>query len=146
MLAVALTFGAMRIGLLALILPAASFDTGHDGVKGYLGSARQAWAQLPPDAVVGALQSGALTWTAPAGARVVNLDGVVDGNSARAYRSHTLSQRSREAGVTHLIDWELNLADIGRRWGEPLEPHRLKKVQERPASDPYSLLILTLAP
>ncbi len=145
LLAVALTFGAMRIGLLLIVTPAASFDVGHDGVKGYLAPARAAWARLPEGAVVGALQSGALAWTAPPGSRAVNLDGVVDGESARAFADRTLAARARAAGVTHLVDWPGNLQVIEARWGGPLAVSARAVVDTPAAGEAYRLQVLTLS-
>jgi len=145
-LAVALTFGAMRIGLLAIVTPAGSFDAGHDGIKGYLGPAAQVWEALPGDAVVGGLQTGALSWTAPAGARVVNLDGVVDGASAQAFAEGSLARLARSRGVTHLADWTLNLEDIRDRWGEPLVLSSLEEVPLPGPLAPMPMRVVALPP
>ena len=91
--------------------PQGSVEGGYDGAKGYAEVAREVLSQLPPGAVVGSMQSGALGYFAPyapQGVRVVNLDGVVDGEAAAALAQDRLPDYMRERGVTHFADWPFN--------------------------------------
>lgn len=110
--------GLAACGLVAIVAiarfatsrPAMTVDQGHHGAKGYREPARQVLALAPPGAVIGSFQSGALGWFADgAPRRVVNLDGVVDGEAARAVRSARIGAFARSRGVTHLADWEVNV-------------------------------------
>lgn len=89
-----------------------SLDAGLHGAKGYRRAAREVFELTPPDAVVGALQSGALSYYAPAGTRVVNLDGVVDRGARDAARRRDLLGWARSRGVTHVADWPFNLKQL----------------------------------
>lgn len=78
----------------------ASVEGGYEGAKGYAETAREVLAQLPPEAVVASLQSGALGYFpehAPQGVPVVNLDGVVDGDAARALARRRLPDHMHDA-------------------------------------------------
>ena len=95
------------------VTPRSTLDGGYDGAKGYRVPAKQILAAAPSGAVLGALQSGALGYFAAfesRGVRVVNLDGVVDRDAARAFREGTLDQFARDRGITHVVDWPFNLA------------------------------------
>ncbi|HET9929526.1 MAG TPA: hypothetical protein VFQ35_02515, partial [Polyangiaceae bacterium] len=59
-------------------------------------------------AVVGALQSGALSYFSNGCPLIVGLDGVVDPNAAAAVRARTLSDYAAARGVTHFADWQYN--------------------------------------
>jgi hypothetical protein len=90
--------------------PAMTVDRRHHGVKGYRQPALDVLATVPGGAVVGSFQSGALGWFADGTAtRVVNLDGVVDAEAARAVRDHHIAAFARSRGVTHLADWPVNV-------------------------------------
>lgn len=108
--------------------PAVTPDQGHHGAKGYLAPARAILAHTPPNAVVGSLQSGALTWLAPPGVRVVNLDGVVDGEARAALRERRLAAFARGRGVTHLADWDVNVKRFLERSGD--RPPQLRRLYE----------------
>ena len=91
--------------------PAGTLDAGYEGAKGYAEVAQQVLGQLPAGAVVGSLQSGALSYFAPyapQGVQVVNLDGVVDGRAARALAERRVADYMYERGVTHVADWPFN--------------------------------------
>lgn len=107
-------------------------DQGHHGAKGYFVPAGEILAAAPRDAVIGAFQSGALGWrsgeASAAGRRVVNLDGVVDGEAARAVREHRLAAFAKERGVTHLADWDVNVKLFRDRAGP--NPPALVRVAE----------------
>ncbi|MBX3231530.1 MAG: hypothetical protein KIT84_24120 [Labilithrix sp.] len=109
----------VAIGRLALATPVMTIDQGHHGAKGYREPARQVLALAPPGAVVGSFQSGALAWFADGtGRAVVNLDGVVDREAARAVREHHLAAFARSRGVTHFADWEVNVKRFRERAGD----------------------------
>jgi hypothetical protein len=107
--------GVALIGRLTLFMTytsTLSLDQGHHGVKGYGAPAKAILAMSPRDAVIGSFQSGALAWFANESAsdrKVVNLDGVVDGEAARAVREHRIAAFARSRGVTYLADWEVNV-------------------------------------
>ena len=92
----------------------AELDGGLEGAKAYAPVARDVMDLLPDGAVVGAFQSGALSYFAKDGVRVVNLDGVVDGEARRAGAEGRLLDYAFERGVTHIADWKLNLENLQR--------------------------------
>lgn len=92
-----------------LVTPIGSRRGGLHGTEGYRDPARDVLARLPGPTVLGALQSGALAYYAPPSVRVVNLDGVVDGNARRAGQAHRLAEYARARGVNYLIDWPFNI-------------------------------------
>ena len=109
--------------------PATSPDVGYHGAKGYRQAAREVLAVAPDRAVIGSLQSGALSYYAPEGIRIVNLDGVVDAEAAEAVEDMRLAAFARRRGVTHLADWRLNVSHFLRLSGEPqLTQARLRTV------------------
>jgi hypothetical protein len=112
---------AVAIGILALACAASIFqcvrwsrmdpaalDVGLEGSKGYREPAILLFPRLPAGAVVGAFQSGALTYYAPASIRIVNLDGVVDRAAHRAVVDGRLRDYAHDRGVAWLADWPLN--------------------------------------
>jgi hypothetical protein len=100
--------------------PGATVDRGLDGAKGYRRAAREVIAQLPPGAVVGSLQSGALGYFGRDRIRVVNLDGVVDAGSAAAFASGDLAELARRRGVAYIADWPFNMGIFERRAGDTI--------------------------
>jgi hypothetical protein len=99
--------------------PAISPDQGHHGAKGYREPAMEILKLAPADAVIGSFQSGALGWFSDGSGRtIVNLDGVVDGEAARALRQHQLATFARSRRITHLADWEVNLKLFFERSGD----------------------------
>lgn len=88
--------------------PSGTVDVGLHGAKGYAEPARQVLAKVPRCAVLGALQSGALSYFADGCPLVVGLDGVVDPAAARALRDGTLSSYAAARGVTYFADWAYN--------------------------------------
>lgn len=119
--------------------PEGSVDVGYDGAKGYAEVAREVLAKLPPGAVLGSLQTGALAYFAPNAApgrvQVVNLDGVVDGNAGDALADDRLADYLHQRGVTHFADWPLNYfvlqshstaAEVGQVRLEPIGKARLQ--------------------
>jgi 4-amino-4-deoxy-L-arabinose transferase-like glycosyltransferase len=99
--------------------PRSTPDLGLHGAKGYREVARDVFALVPPGAVLAAFQSGALAYHAPPGVRVVNMDGVVDGEAARAFRDRKLAAFARGRGVTHFADWPFNVQAFVAHAGEP---------------------------
>jgi hypothetical protein len=107
------------IARFATSTPAITVDQRHHGAKGYREPARQMLAAAPPGAVIGSFQSGALAWFADgSGKNVVNLDGVVDAEAARAVREHGIAAFAKARGVTHLADWEVNAKLFVARSGD----------------------------
>ena len=86
--------------------PAASFDSVAEGRKGYGEVAQAIMAHVPPGVVVGARQSGALGYYAPPGVRVVNLDGVVNGQAYRAMRDRRMADYITNTRMTYFADWQ----------------------------------------
>lgn len=139
--AIAFTVGSLRSLRFVSEHPSASVDLGLNGAKGYRRPARQILAALPPGARVGALQSGALSYFAPIDrpdVRVVNLDGVVDGRAARAFRSRTLADYARSRGLTHLSDWPFNVEVFGFASERAVAHPRLRLVAEAELQGPPS--------
>lgn len=119
-LSVCLVAALISIARFATSSPLSTIDQGHHGAKGYREPARQILALTPPGAVIGSFQSGALEWIADgSGTQVVNLDGVVDREAARAFRHHEIARFARSRGVTHLADWEANVRLFLDRSGDP---------------------------
>lgn len=125
----AVVSAVVNLAILAISSPSVSVDQGHHGVKGYAEPARQVLALAPRGSVIGSFQSGALGWFGPAhGVEVVNLDGVVDADAARAVREHKLAELARARRVTHLADWEVNVKLFLARSGDP----RIDRARLRP--------------
>lgn len=78
------------------------------GVKGYAAVAQDIIARLPQDAVLGAMQSGALGYFAGAGQRVVNLDGVVSGPAQAALQDRNLAAFMQGENIGYFADWRVN--------------------------------------
>jgi len=92
-----------------VVTPTATADAGFDGAKGYREVAADIIAAAPPGAVVGSLQSGALSYYSGDRIRVINLDGVVDSGAARALAHRRLAAYAASQGVGYLADWPSNL-------------------------------------
>jgi hypothetical protein len=111
--------------------PSITPDQGHHGAKGYFEPAREVLAHAPPGAVIGSLQSGALSWLASAGPaprRIINLDGVVDGEARRALHERRLAEFARSRGMTHFADWDVNVKRFQERAGA--NPPTLTRIYE----------------
>lgn len=118
-----------------VVVPSATIDQGHHGVKGYREPAREVLALAPKGAVIGSFQSGALGFFADGTERtVVNLDGVVDGEAARAVREGRIAEFARARGVTHLADWGANVRLFLARAGDP----RMTRALLRPLGEASS--------
>lgn len=125
----------VRAGQFLTAEPTMTVDVGHHGAKGYREPARQILALAPPGAVIGSFQSGALAWFADgSGHRIVNLDGVVDGEAAAAFRDRRLAAFARARGVTHIADWSLNVRHLFERSGDA----RIDRASLRPIGEAES--------
>jgi hypothetical protein len=123
---------ALRAWIYVVETPGGTVDVGLLGAKGYGEPARQILDRAPDDAVLGALQSGALGYYAPLSPRhltVVNLDGVVDAGAAAAFAERRLAVFARSRGVTHVVDWQFNIDAFLRASGDPrLTEDRLRVI------------------
>jgi hypothetical protein len=108
--------------------PAQTADTGLDGAKGYREVARAILQAAPPGAVIGSLQSGALSYYAPPDRRVVNLDGVVNSEAGRAVRTHDVAAFARSEHVSYFADWGYNRAVLSIIAGRQLTPGSFREV------------------
>lgn len=97
-----------------LVTPQGSRRGGLHGTQGYREAARDVLAALPKGAVIGSMQSGALGYYAPPSMRVVNLDGVVNGEARRALETKRLSDYAKDRRVEYLVDWWFNLDSFAR--------------------------------
>ncbi|MCX7983663.1 MAG: glycosyltransferase family 39 protein [Bacteroidetes bacterium] len=104
------------------VTPTSSKNYGLLGAKGYRLPALQILSQAPINSVIGAFQSGALSYYAPIFKKnitIINLDGVVNGESAQALKNYKLSDYARKRKLTHFADWEFNKYMFILRSGEP---------------------------
>jgi hypothetical protein len=116
---IALIFAGPALGgeLLSFAKGGVAADPGDPCPKAYRAMARQILPQVPDGAVLGALQSGALTYFAPSKLAVVNLDGVVNREAASALAANQAGAYVLRAGVTHLADWSFDVGVLRRAWG-----------------------------
>lgn len=82
--------------------------SGFDAVKGYRETALEISAHLSPGDIVGALQSGALSYYAPPSVRIINLDGVVSGAAATAFKQKKMKDYVDSQHINRFADWEYN--------------------------------------
>jgi hypothetical protein len=125
----AFTAAVIAVSVLLALARSASFvysspsierDWAIDSPTGYRMPMVAALRQLPAGAVVGSLQSGALSYFASRDIRVVNLDGVVDRDSALAFRTGRLDLVLRERAVTYFVDWQLQHDVLRNRSSVPI--------------------------
>ena len=138
--------GLARIWQFATESPGSSPDFGLHGAKGYREAARGVLARVPSGAVLGAFQSGALSYYAPAGVRVVNLDGVVDHEARSAAQELRLSDYAASRALTHLTDWQFNLDAFERLSSQAYTRPTMRPIEtqvERQGPDRFSLLALS---
>jgi hypothetical protein len=103
-----------------MIPPPGTMDIALHGAKGYRAPARSIVGMVPKGAVLGALQTGALGYYgAQAGITVVNCDGVVDREAARAFRDRRLADFARARGVDYFADWDFNTGVFLDHSGDP---------------------------
>ncbi|MFT5455192.1 MAG: hypothetical protein ACI9K2_001671 [Myxococcota bacterium] len=97
--------------------------SGLNGPTGYAAPTAELLAELPDGAVVAGLQSGALSWLAPPGVTVHNLDGVVDAEASDAFVAGELDRILVDRGVTHFLDWDLQHRMLVERSVRPVTLH-----------------------
>lgn len=83
----------------------------YESATGYRPQVLAALKRIPPGAVIGAAQSGTLSFFA-VDRTVVNLDGVVDPQAAQARRDGRLGEYVVRRNVEWVVDWTLNVASI----------------------------------
>jgi len=110
--------GAVDAGQL-LAQPDRTPDEDLHGAKGYREPAMALMRMIPPGAVIGALQSGALSYFAAPGVRVLNLDGVIDNEARIAFRDNRMADFVRANKMTYFADWEWNREAFLRHTGDP---------------------------
>lgn len=97
-------------------------------------------ANTPPDAVIGSMNSGILSYLVPR--KVVNLDGVVDHRSLQAHWQKRQPEYVRERGIGYLVDNAGALSIFCREntfyrceplfaFGDPRNPSRVVQVIDR---------------
>lgn len=84
----------------------------YESATGYRPQAKLVDRLVPPRAVVGAAQSGALSYYAGDDRDVVNLDGVVDSAAASARKAKRIGAYLIERRVSWLADWSLTVASL----------------------------------
>jgi hypothetical protein len=117
-IAACLAAAALGPGLFVLVSrPGGTPYSGSAGAKGYREAALELLPHVAAPARLGALQSGALTYYAPAGVRVINLDGVVNAAAYRAVRDHRLDLYVKAMGIDYFADWIFNAGELRRSFG-----------------------------
>ncbi|MBA3536209.1 MAG: hypothetical protein H0T84_06330 [Tatlockia sp.] len=79
-----------------------------NSLKGYREIVLAINKHLNPGDVVGAFQSGALGYYAPQSVRVINLDGVVNGEAAKALKAVSMKSYVDSEQMNRFADWEYN--------------------------------------
>jgi hypothetical protein len=141
----ALATGIAGAFLLASLWQFAEFlaPARYDAYHGFREPVLALRPQLAPFHVVAALQSGALTFYAPAGTRVVNLDGVVNRFAYRALRDKAMGTYLRDTGVQAFAEYPLTVQLAERRSSTPI---RLTKLYDVPDQRPAKLSLFRLDP
>ncbi len=88
---------------------------------GYYNIAVWANETLPPDAVLGSAQTGALTYWARPDMTVINMDGVANPDAYAALKAGNQMAYLREQGITHIVNWPINMDLLRDYSGEPLD-------------------------
>ncbi|KTD35872.1 hypothetical protein Lnau_0856 [Legionella nautarum] len=88
-------------------------------LKGYRDVALELIAHLAPGDRIGAFQSGALSYYAPASVRVINLDGVVNAEAAKAFKTKTMKNYVDSQHMNRFADWEYNAYLFKDLYGAP---------------------------
>jgi len=119
----------------------------YQNVSEYIEAARVLDASLPSGSRGGAFQSGTVGYFARH--TVINLDGVVNRDAARALREKRMSDYIREEGIEAIIDWPLwfeallvqrSREGAGRSLG-PAEPAgRFLLIRVQPPRNPVAVL------
>jgi hypothetical protein len=79
-----------------------------NSLKGYREIVLAINKHLSPGDVVGAFQSGALGYYAPQSVRVINLDGVVNGEAIKALKTASMKSYVDSEHMNRFADWEYN--------------------------------------
>jgi hypothetical protein len=114
----AATAAAVTLSMAVIARPLAVRETSskagarYESATGYRRQVLGALALIPPGAVIGAAQSGTLSYFAGHQRVVVNLDGVVDPAAAEARRAGRLGAYVVRRRVDWVVDWTLNVAQI----------------------------------
>ena len=109
-----------------------------DSVTGYRDAARAVVAYPPAGSVLAAWQSGAFGYFANDRIEVVNVDGVVNPDAARAYHDDTTVAYMRDRGVNWLADFTLHLVWFGVKSKQQLrEPPSVDVVRTLPQFPPF---------
>lgn len=82
------------------------YRRGIDGPKGYREVAIDILRRVPAGAVIASMQTGALGYYADRGIRVVNLDGVVNGQAKAAIMKGALGDYMIRSSADYFADWE----------------------------------------
>ncbi len=95
------------------------FSTPEQG--GYYNIAAWANETLPENAVLGSAQTGALTYWARPDLTVINMDGVANPDAYAALEAGEQMKYLREQGITHIVNWPINMDLLRDYGGEPLD-------------------------
>jgi len=115
-LAVAVTCVLLAAGLRQL--PSMRGGAG-DAFHGFRAPTLALLPYLAPYKHIGAVQSGALAYYAPAGTQIVNLDGVVNRNAYYALRDGTLDSYMRQAKIEAVADYDFSTPLFKLRAAKP---------------------------
>ncbi len=109
---------AEQVSLLAVVILLISFviylvpfldkPTRSDCINGYREVALAIRTYLSPGSTIGALQSGALAYYTPKSVRVINLDGVVNKEAAKAIEQKQMKAYVDSQNLTYFADWAFN--------------------------------------
>lgn len=97
--------------------PNATIDVGIDGAKGYRDIALAIRTQLSKGDTLGSMQTGALSYYLPKSIRVLNLDGVVNSDAAKAVKQKNFKNYVDKQHMTHFADWEFNVRMFKKYYG-----------------------------
>lgn len=122
--------GATQTASFITSTPEGTVKQGLHGAMGYREVAHDILSITPEGATVGSLQSGALSYYGFGKVTVVNLDGVVDGRAAEAFRAGELGRYAQERGVTHVADWPFNVDNLLARGGKIMQQATLRPIGE----------------
>lgn len=126
---VGLTAAGVIVAMVVLARPLAVSETSsragarYESATGYRQQVIAALDLIPSGAVIGAAQSGTLSYYASGGQVVVNLDGVVDPAAADARRNGRIGEYAVRRNVEWVVDWTLNVAHITSE-AERVDPSR----------------------